>query len=183
MTTRPVRFELMCDKEHLEYNFPLPTTPVRPDRPTTKPNSPTASLQPLFHSYETKKKPAPLHPVRNAEFAAHPARNPHDSPMSWLHLVDDPFVKVIASPTCQKGECVVKMRQKIQVMMMELAEKGSKLRPEGPKKSFEVLPRGFCGQVGKTLKCGHCKAVGYCGKEHQKKDWKKHKAVCKEATS
>jgi len=75
------------------------------------------------------------------------------TPMSWLHLVDDTFVNVIASPACQKGECEMKMRQKIQVMMMELTEKGSKLRPDGPKKSFEVLPCGFCGQVGKTLSC------------------------------
>jgi hypothetical protein len=79
------------------------------------------------------------------------------TPLSWLHLVDDSFVDVIASPTCQKGECEMKMRQKIQVMMMELAEKGSQLRPEGLKKSFEVLPCGFCGHVGKTLRCGRCK--------------------------
>jgi hypothetical protein len=75
------------------------------------------------------------------------------------------------------------MRQKIQVMMMELAEKGRKLRPEGPTKSFEVLSCGFYGQVGKTSRCGYYKAVGYCWKEHRKEDWKKSKAVCKKATS
>jgi hypothetical protein len=60
----------------------------------------------------------------------------------------------------------MKMRQKIRVMMMELAEKGSKLRLEGPKKIFEVLPCDFCGQVGKTLSCGRFKAVEYCRKKH-----------------
>lgn len=29
------------------------------------------------------------------------------------------------------------------------------------------------------LKCSACKAIWYCGKEHQKQHWKIHKATCK----
>lgn len=41
------------------------------------------------------------------------------------------------------------------------------------------LKCGFCG-IAATMKCGGCKTVFYCGKEHQKLDWKKtHKSRCK----
>jgi len=74
MATRPVRFEFMCDKEQLEYTFPLPRTLVRPDALPQDPqfaNGFVTAITPLLHSYETKKKPAALHRVRNLEFAAH----------------------------------------------------------------------------------------------------------------
>lgn len=29
--------------------------------------------------------------------------------------------------------------------------------------------------------CGRCKAVFYCGRPHQKKDWKTHKSICRPA--
>jgi hypothetical protein len=34
-----------------------------------------------------------------------------------------------------------------------------------------------CGQRGKL--CTSCRTVAYCGKEHQKQDWKRHKSDCK----
>ncbi|KAI0434035.1 WD40-repeat-containing domain protein [Xylaria sp. FL1042] len=34
-----------------------------------------------------------------------------------------------------------------------------------------------CGNPGKL--CTGCEKIAYCGKEHQMKDWKKHKGVCK----
>jgi hypothetical protein len=38
-----------------------------------------------------------------------------------------------------------------------------------------------CG-VECTLKCSACKSVAYCGKEHQKSDWKHHKPNCHNTT-
>lgn len=41
-----------------------------------------------------------------------------------------------------------------------------------------------CGIIENLLRCGQCKAIFYCSKEHQKEDWKKHKLSCKKlATS
>lgn len=36
-----------------------------------------------------------------------------------------------------------------------------------------------CGVNENLLRCGQCKIVFYCSKEHQKQDWKKHKLFCK----
>lgn len=35
-----------------------------------------------------------------------------------------------------------------------------------------------CGATGSALQCGRCKAVHYCGRECQKRDWKNHKESC-----
>jgi hypothetical protein len=62
--------------------------------------------------------------------------------------------------------------------------------PNGPMGSLTVHPKtgavkplvqkcAVCG-VHSTLKCGGCKMVYYCGKEHQTLHWKSgHKNVCK----
>jgi TPR repeat protein len=35
-----------------------------------------------------------------------------------------------------------------------------------------------CGKSDAAV-CGRCRLVGYCGAEHQRKDWPTHKAVCR----
>ncbi|KAG6811935.1 hypothetical protein H0H92_005164 [Tricholoma furcatifolium] len=40
-----------------------------------------------------------------------------------------------------------------------------------------------CGQVDRLMRCSVCSQAKYCSKECQKKDWKAHKAGCKQATS
>ena len=37
-----------------------------------------------------------------------------------------------------------------------------------------------CYSKENLQKCSRCKLVSYCGKEHQKADWKEHKLICKE---
>ena len=37
---------------------------------------------------------------------------------------------------------------------------------------------GICGRSYPSLKCSRCKGVQYCSREHQKLDWKYHKALC-----
>lgn len=35
-----------------------------------------------------------------------------------------------------------------------------------------------CNRTDKLLRCSRCKTVFYCTKEHQKRDWKRHKEFC-----
>lgn len=35
-----------------------------------------------------------------------------------------------------------------------------------------------CGKNKKVKWCGRCKSIFYCGKKHQRKDWKRHKKMC-----
>jgi hypothetical protein len=182
MATRPVRFEFVCDLKKFQHTLPLPRTLVRPDGLQQDPEfakSFVTAITPIIGDKEPACRAASS---PQCGICSGPTQKILMTPMSWLHRVDDPFVHIIANPVCGKGGCEVKMRQKIQNMMMQLAEESSKLRPEDTKKIVELLPCGVCGQVGKTLRCGRCRAVGYCGKEHQKEDWPKHKAVCKKAT-
>lgn len=37
----------------------------------------------------------------------------------------------------------------------------------------------ICGITANLLRCGQCRSVYYCSKQHQKQDWKKHKVSCK----
>ena len=37
-----------------------------------------------------------------------------------------------------------------------------------------------CGAAGAPLMCGACRGVRYCGPECQKRDWRAHKAACKQ---
>ncbi|KAF3421492.1 hypothetical protein E2986_10850 [Frieseomelitta varia] len=36
----------------------------------------------------------------------------------------------------------------------------------------------ICNRTDKLLRCSRCKAVFYCTKEHQRRDWKRHKEFC-----
>lgn len=47
----------------------------------------------------------------------------------------------------------------------------------------EQVRRAHCAHCGTTehlVRCSRCEVTAYCGKECQKKHWKKHKKVCKE---
>jgi hypothetical protein len=52
------------------------------------------------------------------------------------------------------------------------------------KGAWEHPGTGFhCAVCGKTdaAVCARCRLVGYCGAEHQRKDWPAHKAVCRKS--
>ena len=99
--------------------------------------------------------------------------------MSWLRIVDEPFVNVFVHPVCNKSECEMRTRKEIQDMMAQIMadSQGVEEGVRGSGNTQEILPCRVCGET-KTMKCGRCKVVAYCGKEHQKADWKVHKRVC-----
>lgn len=41
----------------------------------------------------------------------------------------------------------------------------------------------ICKAIKELMKCGKCKSVSYCSKEHQLQDWPRHKEFCKHITA
>jgi len=41
----------------------------------------------------------------------------------------------------------------------------------------------LCGSRETLMRCSRCRQVWYCGKEHQKSHWKKHKLICVQRTT
>lgn len=70
----------------------------------------------------------------------------------------EPTVQVLVLPLCDKTSCA------------QNATAGQKRADVG---ACEV-----CGKIEGTKRCSGCKQLSYCGKECQKKDWKRHKTYC-----
>jgi hypothetical protein len=102
--------------------------------------------------------------------------------MTWLHIVEDPFIRVVVTPVCGKQACEMKARGEIQKMMMDIDAQATREGIAGPE-ATELLACAVCGKVEGAQKCGRCKAVSYCSKDHQKEDWKSHKAGCRAPVS
>ena len=97
------------------------------------------------------------------------------TPMSFLHHRDEPFVSVFVHPICEKKLCETQTRQKIQNTMAEVAQER---HIDSSWWRGEILCCKICGRIEGVKRCGRCKVVAYCGRDHQKKDWKFHKEIC-----
>jgi len=97
------------------------------------------------------------------------------TPMSWLQQVEDPFVGVWVNSVCGNDRCERQTRQEVQETMDELL---GEYLSEVELGSVEVLCCRVCGKTEEIMRCGRCRVVGYCGKEHQREDWKGHKRNC-----
>lgn len=96
-------------------------------------------------------------------------------PISFLHLTavereEGPLIRVYVIPLCKKSGC---KRQAIaindDIMDRTLEEQKAQVAPG---------KRCPCGVSVGTKACAKCKVASYCGKEHQKRDYKEHKKIC-----
>jgi hypothetical protein len=173
MTTRAVRFQFLCDKvaEGLNFSHPVPESLITPLSKARKESS--------FHD---RFRRAILPFMKEHEAACRAASNPIcgscgspitavlQTPMSYLHKAGDPHVAVIVSGVCGKVECEIETRQAIQEEMLEAGA--------GHESEVAGTCCVICGTREQIKRCGRCKTVGYCGKDHQRADWKRHKRVC-----
>ena len=100
------------------------------------------------------------------------------TPMSWLHKVDDPFVVVWVNSVCEKGEYKNQIHQEMQDMIAEFVGDIPGGRVSRPTICLEVIFCKVCGEIEAIKRCGRCRVVGYCGKEYQKADWEMYKKIC-----
>jgi MYND finger len=189
MATCPVRFEFHCElaPEKLKYVHNVPARLVSPTAQAAQADPEyvrtfVAALQPIMQEHEVACRAASN---LKCQSCGSPTVKVLQTPMSWMHIIQDPFVNVWVNPICGNAMCEFKVRQEIQDMMAVIASDSrvaaNSTRMDGvPENIKEILPCKVCGKPDKTLRCGQCKVVAYCGKEHQKADWKIHKRICGE---
>ncbi|KAH6984448.1 hypothetical protein BKA56DRAFT_654850 [Ilyonectria sp. MPI-CAGE-AT-0026] len=173
MATCPVRFQFSCDNvpEGLNFTHEIPKSLVRP-----------LSHVQQDDSYNYRFQCAVLPFLKTHEPACRAASNPFcgicgspiasvlQTPMSFLHNEGDPYIGVLVSSVCGKDECESQTRLAIQEEMLEIGA--------GAEARVEATVCAVCGKMEGIKKCGRCKAVAYCSKDHQKADWKIHERVC-----
>jgi len=180
MATCPVRFEFYCGEEELKCIHNIPESLVTVGVHAAENNAGYANLFVNVLQRIIKEHEAACLAISNAlcENCGSPRVTALHTPMSWLHRVGDPFVAVWVNPVGGEGECEIRIRQDVQEMMSELVGEGSNRRDSEPRASLEVISCKVCGKTDAIKRCGRCMVVGYCGKEHQKSDWKAHKKIC-----
>ncbi|RFU24591.1 hypothetical protein B7463_g11746, partial [Scytalidium lignicola] len=183
MATCPVRFEFHCENapEKLKFIHNVPRSFVTSDAQTAQRDPGYANrfatmLQPIMKEHEAACLAASNPRCGNC---GSPTMKTVQTPMSWLHIVNDPFVNVWVNPICGKGECEIKTRQQIQSMMAIIAGEGQSQGASAPGTTVEIMSCNVCGKTEGIKRCAQCKAVAYCGREHQKADWKAHKKICR----
>jgi hypothetical protein len=157
MASRTVRFEFHCDNapEKLTYTHNIPGSLVTVDAQVAQ-NDPR---------YVSRSLGAILPIMKEHEAACRKASNPRcgncgsptakvlQTPMSWLHIVENPFVCVWVNAVCGKDECEMQTRQEIQAMMAEAVRENHGQRVLGPRTSMEILPCKICGKTEATKRC------------------------------
>ena len=173
MATRTVRFQFICDNaiQGLNFNHPLPESLIIPLSKVQEQDSFgdrfERAVLPFMKEHEGACRAA-SDPV--CVSCGSPITTVLQTPMSCLHKVDDPYVAVIVSGVCGDVECEIQTRQAIQEEMLEAGA--------GREAEVEGTVCAVCGTRKQIQRCGRCKAVAYCGKDHQRVHWKIHKESC-----
>jgi hypothetical protein len=123
MDTRPIRFEFQCEKEADELKFihNIPSRLVNPnalvvERDGRYGNLFLAAIRPIFKEHEAVCRAASKGFCENC---GQPSVGVLQTPMSWLHHAEAPFVAVWVNPVCGKRECESQMRENVGEMIAE----------------------------------------------------------------
>jgi hypothetical protein len=153
-----------------------PRSPSRAKRWQVR-KSVLAAVRPILNEHEAARCAASK---RFCENCGQPSAGVLQTPLSWLHHAEDPFVAVLVNPVCGKRECEAQIRQSVEEV---IAEAMAETRGHGQGASRRGGHVGnmscrICGKSGGIMKCARCKAAAYCGREHQRSDWKVHRTSC-----
>ena len=171
---RDVTFDFICHgqrEQTLSFVHALPSSLIVKDPYMTDPSYAqrfVAAVRPILGQHYAACKSAS---ASECGPCGKPAKEVLQTPNSYLHLVDDPRVISFVTAVCGKHECEMQARREIQMAQYHA------LGEESGKQAEHMLCR-TCHEAGDIKKCGRCGVVGYCSKECQKEDWKKHKESC-----
>ena len=179
MATCPVRFHFACDLEPCKLHFihNVPRSLIRADAPKDPEytNSFVNAVMPITLEHYAVCYTASDTKCVNCRA---PTAKVLQTPISWLHIDCSPFVRVHVNPVFGKAQCEMVTRQQISTMIYEVVQEHRPGGAAGAAGPIELIPCKICGQLDGVKKCTRCKAVAYCGKEHQKEDRKMHKKIC-----
>jgi hypothetical protein len=176
MSLCPVRVEFNCENTFnlLSYVHDLPRSLVPVD----------STVLPKDSEYAVLLERAVLPILKEHEVACQAASSPQcgvcgsateqilQTPISIVQDIGHPFLSVWVHSLCSKSECETQTKNGMNRIMGRLRRQLSdEMRTEG--KDCKV-----CGKSEGVKRCARCKAVVYCGIEHQKADWKTHKLFC-----
>lgn len=178
MATCTVHFDFFCSEaKTLTYRHSIPSSLITntsaKGKDTRYNELLRKTVEPIMKEHEEACRNAFQAPVCNS--CGSPANMVLQSPMSWLNGGEgEPLIGVWVTPFCGKGRCETRLRQEVQEEMDENFQDNS--GPAG--QCIEIMACQVCGRTEGIKRCGRCKAIGYCGTDHQKADWKVHKMMC-----
>jgi MYND finger len=107
-----------------------------------------------------------------------PAVTTSQYPLLLLHQPEHRVV-ILVDPLCGREKCRTRARQETDEVISGFRwSNGRQLLDTNPEAFTTILCCKVCARVQGVKRCGRCHAVGYCGKDHQRQDWKIHKAGC-----
>jgi len=109
MATRLVRFEFHCEEgpDELKFIHNFPSGLTNPEALAVQRDDRyrslfLAAIRPILKEYEAACRAASKAFCENCGL---PSVGVLQTPMSWLHNAEDPFVAVLVNPVCGEREC------------------------------------------------------------------------------
>ncbi|KAK3312959.1 hypothetical protein B0H66DRAFT_569253 [Apodospora peruviana] len=117
MATCPVRFEFHCDEASEELNLVVYEQTQAAQKDAEYVSRFLAAIQLILKEHQADCRAASKPFCGNC---GSPSAGILQTPMSWLHNVQDPFVVIWVNHICGKAECETQMRKSVQNMMAEV---------------------------------------------------------------
>lgn len=179
MTTRTIDYRVSCGDIKLNYKHDVLVEMLSTSAPRTLM---TDTLQAMIFAHHKDILSSRTWTCGNC---SKPAVDLVHTPMSYLHMPEEPLVLDMVYPICENGsECDRAARREVDSITSEMFD-GKADEAEEHKGRFCLV----CGKVedkekGIVMKkCGRCRVAEYCGAQCQNMDWTigKHKMMCSPA--
>lgn len=182
MATQAVRFEFHCMETDgkLRVVHEIPRSLLNVDTRLAQSDAEyqqrfADALRPIFKEHEPACKAMSGPSCANC---GSPTVKALQTTQSWLHRPGDPMVLVWVYPACGEEHCRTQILQASLEVTAEANEERERRNLPGPTTSYKVAHCNVCRKTEGVKWCSRCSAVAYCGKDHQKADWKTHKKDC-----